>query len=163
MSVMRRPFTAAGEVGRPLYARVLRLRHLHPSGALCFVFLEGAMALGVLLALAELITMWGVLILPACVAAMVKINDMIAGAVVRSAERAPALRPDRVRRPSRSVVGRARVPRDITREPRDITREPQDRVYRSADAPALPSARAPADLPDTPVQRVRQSATRRYE
>jgi hypothetical protein len=64
-----------------LYARALRLRHLAPSGLLCFVFLEGAIALGVLLALAELVSWWGVLVLPTTVAMMVKLNDVIAGIV----------------------------------------------------------------------------------
>jgi hypothetical protein len=69
----------------PLYARMLALRHLAPSGFLCFVFLEGAIALGSLLALAELVSWWGVLVLPVTVAVMVKLNDVIAGAVSRAA------------------------------------------------------------------------------
>lgn len=64
---------------RPLYARLLRLRHLNPSGFLCFAFFEGAVALGILLALAELVSWWGVLVLPVTVALMVKLNDVIAG------------------------------------------------------------------------------------
>jgi len=68
---------------QPLYARVLRLRYLAPGGFLCFVFLEGAVALGILLALAELVSWWGVLVLPAMVAAMVKLNDVVAGALIR--------------------------------------------------------------------------------
>src|SRR5206468_5281774 len=63
---------------RPLYARLLRLKHITPGGLLCFVFLEGAVALGVLLALAELVTWWGVLLLPLTVALMVKLNDVFA-------------------------------------------------------------------------------------
>lgn len=65
---------------QPLYARVLRLRHLAPSGLLCFVFLEGAVVLGILLALAELVSWWGVVVLPVTVALMVKFNDLVAGA-----------------------------------------------------------------------------------
>ena len=64
---------------QPLYARMLGMRHLAPSGFLCFVFLEGAVALGILLALAELVSWWGVLVLPITVAAMVKLNDVVAG------------------------------------------------------------------------------------
>jgi hypothetical protein len=75
---------AAGPfVHRPLYARVLRLRHLAPNGFLCFAYLEGAIALGILLALAELVSWWGILVLPATVAVMVKLNDAVAGAVSR--------------------------------------------------------------------------------
>jgi hypothetical protein len=82
---------------RPLYARMLRLRHLTPSGLLCFVFLEGAIALGLLLALAELVSWWGVLVLPATVALMVKLNDVIAGSLSHGA----ALAHQTVARPAR--------------------------------------------------------------
>jgi hypothetical protein len=64
---------------QPLYARMLGLQYLAPSGFLCFVFLEGAVALGILLALAELVSWWGVLVLPITVAGMVKLNDVVAG------------------------------------------------------------------------------------
>lgn len=66
---------------QPLYARVLGLQYLAPGGFLCFVFLEGAVALGILLALAELVSWWGVVVLPISVAAMVKLNDVVAGAL----------------------------------------------------------------------------------
>ncbi len=69
----------AGAAHQPLYARMLRIRHLSLGGLLCFVFLEGTLALGALLALAELVSWWGVLVLPAAVAVMVKFNDMVAG------------------------------------------------------------------------------------
>jgi hypothetical protein len=85
---------------QPLYARVLRLRHLAPSGLLCFVFLEGAVVLGILLALAELVSWWGVVVLPVTVALMVKFNDLVAGALtprsvagVTASARASVIRP----------------------------------------------------------------------
>lgn len=81
---------------RPLYARLLRLRHLRPNGLLCFVYFEGVIALAILLALAELVSWWGVLVLPACVAVMVKVNDVIAG----GARRQPGRRRGTVRQPS---------------------------------------------------------------
>ena len=83
MSRMIRSRRAPVERDLPLYARMLRLRHLTPSGFLCFVFLEGAFALGVLLALAELVSWWGVVVLPITVAAMVKLNDLVAGVLTR--------------------------------------------------------------------------------
>lgn len=95
---------------RPLYARVLGLGHVDPGGILCFVFFEGAVILGFLLALAELISWWGVLILPATVAVMVKVNDLVAAAVARSAARVPELEQERFRREIQPVVGRAKVP-----------------------------------------------------
>ncbi|WP_369937490.1 hypothetical protein [Plantactinospora sp. BB1] len=96
---------------RPLYARVLRLRHVDPGGMLCFVFFEGTVALGLLLALAELVSWWGVLVLPATVAVMVKVNDVVAAAVLRSAARVPTQERERFRRQLQPAVGRASVPK----------------------------------------------------
>ncbi|WP_433313057.1 hypothetical protein [Micromonospora chersina] len=95
---------------RPLYARVLGLRFVNPGGVLCFLFFEGAVALAVLLALAELVTWWAVLVLPAAVAAMVKLNDMVAEIVIRTAAQVPEQERDRFRRQMEPVVGRASVP-----------------------------------------------------
>ncbi|MEH1168179.1 hypothetical protein V6V47_22615 [Micromonospora sp. CPCC 205539] len=96
---------------RPLYARVLGLRFVNPGGVLCFLFFEGTIALAVLLALAELVTWWAVLVLPVVVAAMVKLNDMVAAIVVRSAALVPEQERDRFRRQMEPepVIGRARV------------------------------------------------------
>jgi len=97
---------------RPLYARVLGLRYLRPGGMLCFVYLEGTFALSLLLALAELVSWWVVLILPVSVALMVKVNDLVAGAVARSAARTPERERERVRREVSAfmpMVGRAAV------------------------------------------------------
>ena len=91
---------------QPLYARMLGLQYLAPSGFLCFVFLEGAVALGILLALAELVSWWVVAALPAAVAAMVKLNDAIAGAIAY----AGASR-------RRRALGRASVPRPAGADP----------------------------------------------
>ncbi|MEG3634014.1 hypothetical protein [Micromonospora palythoicola] len=94
---------------RPFYARALGLRFVNPGGVLCFIFFEGAIALAALLALAELVTWWAVLVLPATVAVMVKLNDLVAAAVVRSAAAVPEQERDRFRRQMEPVVGRARV------------------------------------------------------
>ncbi|WP_422736460.1 hypothetical protein ACN263_23255 [Micromonospora sp. WMMD729] len=94
---------------RPLYARLLGLRFVNPGGVLCFLFFEGTIALAVLLALAELVTWWAVLVLPVVVAAMVKLNDMVAAVVIRSAALVPEQERDRFRRQMEPVVGRARV------------------------------------------------------
>ncbi|MFC0099102.1 hypothetical protein ACFFKH_16435 [Micromonospora marina] len=95
---------------RPLYARVLGLRFVNPGGVLCFLFFEGAVALAVLLALAELVSWWAVLVLPVAVAAMVKLNDVVAEMVVRTAAQVPEQERDRFRRQMEPVIGRARVP-----------------------------------------------------
>ncbi|WP_234586910.1 hypothetical protein [Micromonospora sp. MH99] len=99
---------------RPLYARLLGLRFVNPGGVLCFLFFEGAIALAVLLALAELVTWWAVVVLPVVVAAMVKLNDMVAAVVVRSAALVPEQERDRFRRQMEPVVGRARVSNAVT-------------------------------------------------
>ncbi|MGW4944564.1 hypothetical protein ACWEOZ_23570 [Actinoplanes sp. NPDC004185] len=91
---------------QPLYARMLGLQYLAPGGFLCFVFLEGAVALGILLALAELVSWWGVLALPLTVAAMVKLNDVVAGALIRPATIRP---PVAVVRASAASPGAATV------------------------------------------------------
>lgn len=125
---------------RPLYARILRLKHITPSGLLCFVFLEGALALGVLLALAELVSWWGVIVLPLTVALMVKLNDVIAGMLPGAA---PGGEP---------VAARARVRRPIGEE--STTRLPAGRG----------GVKRPwAERLELQHQWVRQSATRRYE
>ena len=97
------------ERSRPLYARALRLRFVNPGGVLCFVFFEGAVALAALLALAELVTWWAVLILPATVAVMVKFNDLVAERVVRSAAQVPDQERERFRQQMEPAVGKARV------------------------------------------------------
>lgn len=95
---------------RPLYARVLGLRVVNPGGVLCFLFFEGVVALAALLALAELVSWWAVLVLPAVVAVMVKLNDLVAEVVIRSAALVPEQERDRFRRQIEPVIGRARVP-----------------------------------------------------
>lgn len=206
---------------QPLYARVLGLQYVNPGGVLCFVFFEGAIVLGILLAFAELGSWWAVLLLPASVAVMVKINDVVAGAVARSAARMPEDERERFGREMADLlreevaVGRASVPEDppgpVTasngagRDPLAVTgrgrrdRAAQrshrvDRPVRQAEsirptAPDPPDNRAGRAVPvhvhnvhpveqmdrserqwadrtdpaDTPEQRARQSATRRYE
>jgi len=68
----------------PVYARVLGLQYIRPSGLLCFALFEGTITLSALLALAEQVTWWAVPILPAVVAAAVKIDDIVAGALRRT-------------------------------------------------------------------------------
>src|SRR5690348_12865550 len=78
----------------PLYVRALRLRQLHVGGLASFLLFECMIAVGVLLALAELVSWWAVPILPVVVAIMVKVNDIAASAAARG----------RANRESRSVV-----------------------------------------------------------
>ena len=80
---------------RPLYAKVLRLHHLEPGKLACAVFFEGSLVLAMLLAFTDLVSWYGVLTLPVTVAAMVKLNDLVAGRLPN---------PHAPRRPSRLGV-----------------------------------------------------------
>jgi hypothetical protein len=129
---------------RPLYARLLRLRHLRPSGLWCFVFFEGMIGLGVLLALAELVSWWAVLVLPAVVAVMVKVNDVLAGAWTRAGRSpAPAVPPQA---PPASPAEQPVPPPRVVRVVRQVSRDLADTM----------------DPVDSTRQRFRQSARRRY-
>ena len=149
-----------GEGHPPLYARLLRLRHVAPSGMLCFIFLEGTVALGALLALAELVSWWGVLVLPVTVALMVKLNDVIAGALSRpaipaAAAAAPAAARAEVLRPA-TVSG----PLPPVRMAEEATTRLPGVINRERGAPIM---RPWAEAVEAQQWRVRQSATRRYE
>jgi len=119
---------------QPLYARMLGLQYLAPGGFLCFVFLEGAVALGILLALAELVSWWGVLVLPAMVAAMVKLNDVVAGSLIRPAAAA---------RPVPAVTVRTAPPRSPGAETVRLSAA----VIAQVSAPAPAASGAPALRP----------------
>jgi hypothetical protein len=66
-------------VSRPIYARVLRLRHVQPGTGLRLLFIEGTVLLAGLAALAELASWWSVPLLPLVVAALVKVEDVATG------------------------------------------------------------------------------------
>jgi hypothetical protein len=92
---------------RPLYARLLRLRYLHPGGVACFLLFEGTIVLGLLLALSELVDWQVVVLLPAGVAVMVKLNDLLAGTALHRLVRG---RPGPVARGTAVVVDPPPVP-----------------------------------------------------
>jgi hypothetical protein len=70
---------AGGRKSAPLYPRLLRLRHVHPNAWQRAALGEGALAVAVLLVLADLATAWTLLVLPLAVAAVVKAHDLLAG------------------------------------------------------------------------------------
>jgi hypothetical protein len=163
---------------QPLYARMLRLRHVTPSGFLCFVFLEGSVALGFLLALAELVSWWGVLVLPVTVAVMVKLNDVVAGALTRPAPPQPEPEPQRL--PQQPAVRRDEFARgdmalsrartvdlqrpDLREAARTVDLRKLNRPVtggRASDGVAV--ARTRTDELELREQRARQSAARRYQ
>ncbi|HVV74722.1 MAG TPA: hypothetical protein VHC43_01705 [Mycobacteriales bacterium] len=84
---------AAGDepVSTPLYWRLLRLRYTRPNGWLRALYFEGAVALAVVLVLAEVASVWTIVVLPFVVAVVVKANDVLAGNL-RRAYQAPQRR-----------------------------------------------------------------------
>jgi hypothetical protein len=127
---------------RPLYARVLRLHYVHPGGLLCFAFFEGMILLAILLALAELVTWWVVIILPATVAAMVKVNDVIAGLSFPESGRKAAL-PRRVPAVARgSAVVEPSVHNGAPQRTSRVVGRAVGRAVGTASAPGTPAAGA---------------------
>ena len=74
-----RHLLASGDSASPLYPRLLRLRHVHPSAWQRAVLVEGMMIAGGLVALADKATSWAPLVLPVGAAAVVKFHDVLAG------------------------------------------------------------------------------------
>jgi predicted secreted protein len=145
-----------------MYAKVLGLQYLRPSNLLCFAFFEGAVVLAALLALAELADWWVVLVLPLTVAAMVKLNDVIAGAVQRAASNQAPKALGRAAVPGAALRGAAAVSGTGARGwPRRGTRIPSS--VRTDDSVAPTGPAGSGEWSGSPEQRARQSATRRYE
>jgi serine/threonine protein kinase len=67
----------------PLYARMLRLRSIRPGQLVCAVLFEGSVALAVVLSLAHRVSWYSVVVLPALVACLVKVNDFVADTLSR--------------------------------------------------------------------------------
>lgn len=68
---------------RPLYPRLLRLRHVHPNAWQRAALGEGALGVGVLLAMADLASAWTIVALPVAVAGVVKAHDALQGLLDR--------------------------------------------------------------------------------
>ena len=113
---------------------MLRLDYLQLSGVACFFLFEGMVALAVLLSLAELVNWWSVLVLPAVVAGLVKINDLVA-----------------------SVFGRSSAFRRANRA-RGVARVPRSSVPVARGTAKAPRADAPAEEPITSRQVRRRNA-----
>lgn len=64
---------------QPLTVRLLRLRHLRPRAWQRALVVDGTVVLTFLLVLADLVSAWGLLVLPLAVAAVVKGHDVVAG------------------------------------------------------------------------------------
>ena len=73
----------SGQARRPLYPRLLRLRHVHPNVLQRAALGEGALLVAALLVLADLATAWTLVVLPVAVAGLVKSHDLLAGLLAR--------------------------------------------------------------------------------
>lgn len=76
---------APGRTRRPLYHRVLRLRHIAPTAWQRAAFADAPFALAVVLVLADVASAWTLLALPLAVAVVVKTHDLVAGALAAPA------------------------------------------------------------------------------
>ena len=133
---------------RPLYFRLLGVRHLRVSPVMAFVLFEGSIAAGVLLALADIVNVWGIVAVPVAVAIMVKIHDRVARALVQplAVVQMSASRPLR----DRPNIGRSAVP-----GPARLTTEiDRDDAVASPEAWPDPSDRDPGDATAIGVARV---------
>lgn len=68
---------------KPLYPRLLRLQHIAPNAWQRAALGEGAIGVGVLLAMADLASAWTIVALPVAVAAVVKAHDALQGLLER--------------------------------------------------------------------------------
>jgi hypothetical protein len=66
---------------RPLYWRLLRLRHVQPNGWQRALLIEGVIGVAVVLVLAGVATIWTIPALPIVAAVLVKLNDVVVGAL----------------------------------------------------------------------------------
>jgi hypothetical protein len=146
---------------RPLYFRLLRVRHLTVRPTTLFLLFEGSITLALLLYLADVVDEWGILAIPVVVAIMVKLNDSVAGALIRPL----ALAQLRTPRPSEEpAVGRSPVARpsyptswiDLDdAQPSDAARpSPGDDPVSSLAGPGV--ARGVAPVPDANLVETRR-------
>ena len=70
---------------RPLYPRLLHLQHVHPNAWQRAALGEGAIGVAALLCLADVASLWTLVVLPVGVAAVVKAHDQLAGLLERPA------------------------------------------------------------------------------
>ena len=82
MTVVTAPTGSSG-AKPPLYWRLLRLRNIRPNGWQRAVFVEGVLALSLVLVLADVASAWTLLVLPLCSAAAVKAHDVLVGLLRR--------------------------------------------------------------------------------
>ena len=78
-SVPVRVRSVKGPEKRPLYLRLLQLKHLQPNAWQRALLGEGMILLGLLLAMADLASAWAIMVLPIAVGGLVKSHDVLTG------------------------------------------------------------------------------------
>jgi hypothetical protein len=152
-------------VKTPLYARVLRLRHVRPNSWQRALFVEGAIAVAIVIVLADLASAWLILALPAAISVLVKFHDVVSGALDRATQQrrhrpAPITVAERVR-VTATVPGDAVLPADSaqgypTLRPRPAVRDAAVAAAarvgvaqpRPAPSPAKPDGREDTSTPE---------------
>jgi len=76
---MSAPAPVRTPVKPPLYWRLLRLHHIRPNGWQRAIFVEGVLALSLVLVLADVASAWTLLVLPLASALAVKSHDVLVG------------------------------------------------------------------------------------
>lgn len=139
-----------------MYARTLRLRYVRPRSWHRALFVEGAIAVAIVIVLADLASAWLILALPLAIAVLVKFHDVISGALASTAAQHSV--------PQHSVpehsVPRQAMPRQAVSAPRPVEREePEKPVTVAPPACSASDASAPGRdglvIRDRPVIRVR--------
>lgn len=74
---------------RPLYPRLLRLRHIQPNAWQRAALGEGALGAAALLVLADVASAWTLLALPVAVALVVKAHDLLEGVLAGERQSPP--------------------------------------------------------------------------
>jgi hypothetical protein len=127
----------SGEAAKaPLYARILRLRHVQPSSWQRALFVEGAIAVAIVIVLADLASAWLILALPVAIAVLVKFHDVVSGALDRTTQQ-------RQHRPA---------PIPVAEQVRVTATVPGDAVLPGDSAQGYPTLRPrPAAVRDAPA------------
>jgi hypothetical protein len=134
----------AAPAKRPLYPRLLRLRNIAPNGWQRAALGEGALALAVVLVLADVASAWTLLALPLGVAGVVKGHDLLAGVLRTTSPAAPAVDPEE-REPDSGLKHKDLAVLDALRTAGADLSRPRQVLY-TCYAPDEPVARALANV-----------------
>lgn len=98
-----KPVAATAPTRRPLYSRLLRLRHISPNVWQRALLGEGALTVAIVLVLADVASAWTLLVLPLAVAVVVKANDWLAGFLRRPPKPTKVAKPPKAAKPAKAA------------------------------------------------------------